>query len=56
MKEKRIEVILTAKTLDKLKIKVKRYHYTYDKIRYETIVGETYEEEDLFKVLISRIK
>ena len=56
MEEERMEVTLTAKTLDELKIKVKRYYYTYDKVRYETIVGEIYEEEDLFKVLISRIK
>jgi len=54
--EERIEVILTAKTPDELKIKIKRYYRSYDEERYETIVKNTYEEEGIFKALINRIK
>ena len=54
--EDRMEVILTAKTLNELKIKIKRYYNTYNKEWYNTIVKNTYEEEGIFKVLINRIK
>jgi len=54
--EERMEVILTAKTPDELKIKIKRYYYSYSEKIYETIVKNTYEEEGIFKALINRIK
>lgn len=54
--EDRMEVVLTAKTLNELKIKIKRYYNTYNKEWYDTVVKNTYEEEGIFKALINRIK
>jgi len=52
----RMEVILTAKTLNELKIKIKRYYYTYHKESYETITEKIYDENNIHKALISRMK
>ena len=52
----RMEVILTARTSDELKIKIKRYYYTYYEESYETITEKIYDENNVFKALISRIK
>ena len=52
----RMEVILTAKTLNELKIKIKRYYYTYHKESYETITEKIYDENNIHKALISKMK
>jgi hypothetical protein len=54
--DERMKVILTAKTLDELKIKIKRYYYSYYKELYETITEKIYDEDNIHKALISRIK
>jgi hypothetical protein len=56
MNDERINVTLTAKTQDELKIKIKRYYYSYPERLFETTVKNIYEEEGIFKVLIDRIK
>jgi len=56
MDDERMDVTLTAKTQDELKIKIKRYYYSYPERLFETTVKNTYEEKGIFKVLINRIK
>jgi hypothetical protein len=52
----RINVTLSAKSINELKVKIKRYCYSYNKDSYDIIVENHYEENGLFKVLISRLK
>ncbi len=54
--EVRVSVILTAKNPNELKTKIKRYCISYDEESYETVIENTYEENNIFKALISRIK
>jgi hypothetical protein len=54
--DERMKVILTAKTLSELKIKIKRYYYSYHEKFYETITEKIYDEDNIHKALISRIK
>jgi len=52
----RVSVILTAKNPNELKTKIKRYYMSYDEELYETVIENTYEENNIFKALISRMK
>jgi hypothetical protein len=54
--DERMKVILTARTSDELKIKIKRYYYSYHEEFYETITEKIYDEDNIYKALISRIK
>jgi hypothetical protein len=56
MDDERVNVVLNAKTINELKVKIKRYLYSYDKKLYESEVGEIYEENKAFKVVINRLK
>lgn len=54
--ENRVKVTLTAKNPNELKIKIKRYYTSYNEELYNTVIEDTYEENNIFKVLISRNK